>query len=360
MPPFERPLVIEMIRSESQKFSDRARRAGKFGQVPDDGQNLFTTHTANDWITLEQHTPNPQMLFGDFWQQDELCILFADTNAGKSILAVQIGDAIARGTPIGPFAAHAKNARVLYVDFELSGKQFQLRYDHHQHGAFRFHNHFYRAQFDPSASLPFQYKTFDDYIANALSQAVSKTGATVLIIDNITCLRSGTEHIAGALPLMKHLKALKTTYHLSILVLAHTPKRNPAQPLSANDLQGSKMLINLADSAFAIGTALRGPQCDTNKAQRYLKQIKQRSAMQLYGEDNVCLCHITMPSNCLRFEFTDFGHERTLLRSPTSAARQQLAQKVAELSATGLTQRQISSQLSISLGTVNSLLRQAV
>ena len=35
---FERPLVIEMIRSESQKFSDRARRGGKFGQVPDDGR----------------------------------------------------------------------------------------------------------------------------------------------------------------------------------------------------------------------------------------------------------------------------------------------------------------------------------
>jgi DNA-binding CsgD family transcriptional regulator len=50
-------------------------------------------------------------------------------------------------------------------------------------------------------------------------------------------------------------------------------------------------------------------------------------------------------------------HERTLLHSPTSAARQQLAQKIAELSATGLNQRQISQQLQVSLGTVNSLLR---
>ncbi|HTD41748.1 MAG TPA: hypothetical protein VK671_14060, partial [Mucilaginibacter sp.] len=107
---------------------------------------------------------------------------------------------------------------------------------------------------------------------------------------------------------------------------------------------------NLADSAFAIGTAT------LPKHQRYLKQIKQRSARQLYGEENVCLCHITMPGNCLQFEFTDVAHERTLLRSPANAARQQLAQKAAELYATGLTQRQISSQLSISLGSVNSLL----
>lgn len=349
--PLERPLVIEMIRSETRKFSDAARRAGKFGQVPDNGQNLFTLHTANDWITIEQHSPPPQMLFGEFWYQDELCILFADTNAGKSILAVQIGNGIAEGRPIGPFATHARNAKVLYVDFELTAKQFQTRYCNELNGGFRFHNHFYRAQFDNGANLPFNYKTVDDYISAGLNQQIKKTGATVLIIDNISCLRNGIEHISGAVPLMKHLKALKTQYNLSVLVLAHTPKRNPTRPLSANDLQGSKMLINFADSAFAIGTS------STNKQQRYLKQIKQRSGPQVFGEENVCLCHISKPMNCLQFEFTDFDHERQHLRSYTVAARLELAQKAAELSTQGLNQRQISQQLNISLGYVNKLIR---
>jgi hypothetical protein len=43
------------------------------------------------------------------------------------------------------------------------------------------------------------------------------------------------------------------------------------RPLSANDLQGSKMLINFCDSAFAIGKS------SNDKDLRYLKQIKQRS-----------------------------------------------------------------------------------
>jgi hypothetical protein len=348
---FERPPEIEMIRAETRKFSDAAHRAGKFGQIPDNGQNLFTLHTANDWIALEQHSPPPQMLFGDFWYQGELCILFADANAGKSILAVQIGNGIAGGQPIGPFATHARNAKVLYVDFELTAKQFQTRYFSEYGAGFRFHNHFYRAQFDASATLPFNYKTFDDYISAGLNQQIKGTNATVLIIDNISCVRNGTEHISGAIPVMKQLKALKTKYNLSVLVLAHTPKRNPTRPLSANDLHGSKMLINFADSAFAIGTST------TNKTQRYIKQIKQRSGPQVFGEENVILCHITKPGNCLQFEFTEFGHERDHLRSPTSAARNELAQKAAELSATGLSQRQISRELNVSLGYVNKLLK---
>jgi hypothetical protein len=38
-----------------------------------------------------------------------------------------------------------------------------------------------------------------------------------------------------------------------MLVLAHTPKRNLARPLTVNNLQDSKMLINFCDSAFATG-----------------------------------------------------------------------------------------------------------
>jgi len=108
--------------------------------------------------------------------------------------------------------------------------------------------------------------------------------ATVLIIDNITCLRGGTENAVVALRVMKNLRA---NHGLSILVLAHTPKRrNPARPLSADDLQGSKLLINFADSAFAIG------QSCAQTGLCYLRQIKQRNTRQVYSPDNVCLCRI--------------------------------------------------------------------
>ena len=93
----------------------------------------------------------------------------------------------------------------------------------------------------------------EDYLHDSIATAIQNTGARVLIIDNITYLRQETERAKDALPLMKHLKALKLEYNLSILALAHTPKRDQSKPLTLNDLQGSKMLMNFSDSSFCIG-----------------------------------------------------------------------------------------------------------
>jgi hypothetical protein len=118
----------------------------------------------------------------------------------------------------------------------------------------------------------------------------------------------------------------------------------------ADDLHGSKLLINLADSAFAIGTSC------TDQRQRYLKQIKQRSTAQVYGEDNVCLCRIAKPQNFLQFEFEGNSHECLHLRTCNMLKQELLTQKVVELSAKGLSQRQISRELHIAVGLVNKLM----
>ncbi len=55
-------------------------------------KGIFTIRTATRWIEEARLRPIPRMLFGEFWFEGELCILFADTNLGKSILAVQIGN----------------------------------------------------------------------------------------------------------------------------------------------------------------------------------------------------------------------------------------------------------------------------
>jgi hypothetical protein len=85
---------------------------------------------------------------------------------------------------------------------------------------------------------------------------------------------------------MKHLKALKNKYGLSILALAHTPKRDLSKPITRNDLQGSKMLINFCDSSFSIG------ESSSDKNIRYLKQIKARNTEIIYDTENVCVCQI--------------------------------------------------------------------
>lgn len=346
----ERPGNIEIIRTSIREITDRKIKAGKLGHMPDSrpGKDLFTIQTANKWIADERLKPNPKMLFGGFWLEQELCIMFADTNMGKSVLAVQLGNSISRAEPIEPFAIHAEPCTVLYLDFELSAKQFELRYTDHR-GIYNFGEGFFRAEFNATAEIPYQFKNFEEYVNNAIEYALVQTGARVLIIDNMTCLRNGTERAADALPLMKHLKELKDRLQLSILVLAHTPKRNPANPLTRNDLQGSKMLINFADSAFAIG------ESHTMPGYRYLKQIKQRSGNETYGQHNVCLCRLERRESFLQYTFTGYAHEHDHLRRPSQQQRDRLAAEIATLKAQGKSQRQIAAQLGIGLGTVNRL-----
>jgi Winged helix-turn-helix DNA-binding len=135
------------------------------------------------------------------------------------------------------------------------------------------------------------------------------------------------------------------------LVLAHTPKRNPSKPITRNDLQGSKMLINFCDSAFAIGESCR------EKGLRYLKQVKQRSTSEVYGGDNVCLFRIAKPLNFLQYEFVGYTPESAHLHKPSIRDKELLAGGITELSAQGLSQRQIAARLNVALGTVNRYMK---
>jgi RecA-family ATPase/DNA-binding CsgD family transcriptional regulator len=312
--------------------------------------NLFTLHSANKWMQLQSTQPDAQMLFGNFWHQDELCVLFADTNLGKSILAVQLGHEIGRGACIEPFANNAKPAKVLYIDFELSPRQFQSRYNE-RHTTHQFTDNLYRAEFNPEAQLPPGYHTFEQYINSGIESLIKHIGAQVLIIDNISCLRStSTGSVNEALTLMKHLKMLKTKYNLSILVLAHTPKRNPANPLSRNDMQGSKMLMNFADSAFAMG------ESNTKTGLRYLKQIKQRTGLEKYGVENICLFTLHKQYGYLSFNFEGYAHEFQHLRRHTQNQRLTLRLQALQYQADGLTQRKIARKMNLSVSTINRLI----
>ena len=184
-----------------------------------------------------------------------------------------------------------------------------------------------------------------------MERSINETGAKILIIDNITYLKSETEKAKDALPLMKHLKALKNKYGLSILALAHTPKRDLSKPITRNDLQGSKMLINFCDSSFSIG------ESQSDKNLRYLKQIKQRNTEQIYDAENVCVCQIDKPYNFLMFEFVNFGKEWEHLKQHTEKDKDDLNEKVSELKHQGRSLREIGAELNISHMKVSRILK---
>lgn len=319
-------------------------------EVKESSIGLFTLMPANQWIEQAKNRPIPLMLFGELWHESEICILFADTNLGKSILAVQIGDSISKGKQIKGFKLTAEQQPVLYFDFELSDKQFENRYSINYQEHYKFDANLKRIEINPDAEIP-TTEGFETALYNSIEQSIISTSAKVLIIDNLTYLKSATETSRDALPLMKDLKRLKSKYKLSILCLAHTPKRNLTLPITRNDLQGSKMLINFCDSAFAIGESYN------DKNLRYIKQIKQRNTEQIYDAENVITCQICKPSNFLHFEFLGFGTEKEHLKELSENDKNNKIEKVKQLSAEGKSQRQISLEIGLSLGAVNKYLK---
>lgn len=322
----------------------------KQGNEAKESKGLFTVKTASRWIEQAKTRPIPQMLFGELWFEGELCILFADTNLGKSILAVQIGNSISKGEQIRGFKLETPKQPILYFDFELSDKQFENRYSIQFEQHYSFDNNFIRVEINPDATIP-EAQTFEDYLNHSLERSITETGAKVLIIDNLTYLKNETEKAKDALPLMKHLKALKNKYGLSILALAHTPKRDLSKPISRNDLSGSKMLINFCDSSFSIG------ESHSDKNLRYLKQIKQRNTEQIYDAENVCVCQIDKPFNFLLFEFVNFGKEWEHLKQHSEKDKENLNEKVSELKKQGRSLREIGAELGISHMKVSRILK---
>ena len=283
--------------------------------------DLLEVKTANKWIEQASRRPIPRMLFSEFWFEQELCILFADTNVGKTILAVQIADSISRGQSIPGFKLETKAQKVIYCDFELNDKQFQSRYSRNYEVPYQFSDNFLRVEINPDADFP-EDASFEFALSNAIERVITDNGAKIVIIDNITYLRHENERAKDALPLMKHLKRLKSKYNLSLLVLAHTPKRDLTKPLTRNDLQGSKVLMNFCDSSFAIG------ESSSDSSFRYIKMIKVRSTEHIYDSYNIMVCQITKPDNFLHFNFLHLDSEYKHLKMVTERDREILEEEV--------------------------------
>ena len=283
--------------------------------------DLLEVKTANKWIEQASKRPIPRMLFSEFWFEQELCILFADTNVGKTILAVQIADSISRGQSIPGFKLETKAQKVIYCDFELNDKQFQSRYSRNYEDPYLFSDNFLRVEINPDADFP-EDASFEFALSNAIERVITDNGAKIVIIDNITYLRHENERAKDALPLMKHLKRLKSKYNLSLLVLAHTPKRDLTKPLTRNDLQGSKVLMNFCDSSFAIG------ESSSDSSFRYIKMIKVRSTEHIYDSYNIMVCQITKPDNFLHFNFLHLDSEYKHLKMVTERDREILEEEV--------------------------------
>ena len=88
-------------------------------------ERYFKVMSGAEWMVEANSMPLRKKLAGDLWFEGENAVLFADTNAGKSILAVQIADSISRGVAIDPLELTAVAQPVIYFDFEMEAPQFR-------------------------------------------------------------------------------------------------------------------------------------------------------------------------------------------------------------------------------------------
>jgi predicted ATP-dependent serine protease len=309
-------------------------------------KNILMDKMANEWLEIASKLENPKPLFGNIWHQGEVGVLFANTGKGKSILAVQLADAISKGETL--LNTKIEKHKVLYFDFELSTKAFQQRYSTNNTELYTFSNNFIRVEIDRAVNFEHKEFSFEQLVIESIKTQVDKNKAEVLIIDNITFLAASNEKSHEALALMKLILDISRKENVSILLIAHTPKRDIYSPIQLEDLAGSKALSNFIDVCFCVGESVQGDNI------RYIKQLKNRNYPIEYGQENVINCELIKEKSFLKLNMIDFGTEKSHLQNDSGNKRIIKAQNLKD---SGKTNIEIAETLGVSARTVGRWLK---
>lgn len=312
-------------------------------------KNVLMSKLANEWLEIGLKMDNPDELFGKIIHEGEVGIMFSNTGKGKSLLAVQLADAISNGNPI--LGLRSKKNKVIYFDFELSTKAFQQRYSNDNNTLYNFSNDFIRVEIDRNQIIETKNVSFEELIIESIKGQIIRAQAKVIIIDNITFLSASNEKSQEALALMKFILDVSRKDNCSILLIAHTPKRDIYTPIQLEDLAGSKALSNFVDVCFCIGESVKGSDI------RYIKQLKNRNYPIEFGPDNVINCQITKENCFLKFDFLGFGSEKSHLQQDNKETDLNKYQKARDLKNSGKSNVEIANTFKCSEKTIRRWLK---
>lgn len=79
---------------------------------------MFEYSTLNEIVEYGMKAEKREYLYKNLWIEKELTVFFGAANVGKSMIAVQIAEEIAK-----------KGKKVMYFDYELSEQQLSDRYE---------------------------------------------------------------------------------------------------------------------------------------------------------------------------------------------------------------------------------------
>ena len=322
-----------------------------------DGLDFIMGQSLNSMMMEEQRKPVPEILWGGdgngnaLWFENEFAILFGRTNTGKSLYAVQIAEHI----------SGELGKTVLYLDLELSMKQFQERYTSKDGELHVWPDNLHR----PDLSMVGDGLYDSGRFLPLIRKMMAKVNARVLILDNLTFLvNNGGMKAEDVKPICQEFcNWAKEGY--SILVVNHTPKIQPFTPLDINHCLGSSMLTNFVQSVFAIGTDSSNPSTG-----RYVKQLKSRNG-RIVWEGNHVIPYVidkTLDPTMLRFIQSAQLHQTGMdTQIPIQTAREcdllkdadnmQLEQ-IRKLHGQGMSNRKIAGELNLSPTTVGKRLKE--
>ena len=254
---------------------------------------------ANEYIDELKNWQPAEMLFDEFWRKGELALVFGPPGSGKSILAVQIAEAVARGRAIDGFRMPDRGRRVLYVDLDTSGAQFLARNtilnaDKAKVKPHEFSDRFYRES-PPDAEV----------LVSWLREAVKAIGARAVVIDSLAAVRKTHDGVRETLGLMRELRAVRDELGISILVVTDCVDARRGKMLTEADMGRSRVLCGTADSVFAISRHA------THTDHRLIVQTLSRNAPLVWTAGNAPLCSIVREeTGLLAFRFDELYASR--------------------------------------------------
>ncbi len=291
-------------------------------------QSFLSFDKANGFLEEGKKMEPARELVPHVMVEHETTILFGDTGLGKSTFAMQVANEIA-----------LQGKRVQIVNFELAKQQMAQRYKDKE---------FSDNLFVSTVDYALMHDVTDQ--ANILAEIermAVENDIDVLVIDNLTNLCVNSKEGGEAGNIMLRLLGLRMQHQWTILVLAHVPKRKPGDPLTLNDLAGSKLISNFADNVVGINKSKK------DKNMRYLIQLKYRSLPIELDYKNVQELMLTTSDGWLHFEYGGYGEEISHLprsRDEKEELEREILKELRE--SNPLSYRDIAEKLVTTLGKV--------
>ena len=321
---------------EAKKYRKLAEQYRRSDKTIWDWNSMLESRPAKDWRRDDLGKPVKKReaadLFGTLWREGELAVLAGGTGVGKSILAVQIAESIARGTRVEPFRptvpqirnprSAIRNREILYFDLEHTADQFWQRYtvtDGRRSLKYDFSSRNIRVGVRTEIDPPEAFRgNLTEYLFHSIEAKIRHSGIPLVIIDSLAHLAPTANRLTAVI---RTLRLWCAQSNLSILVVANCrekvrSRRSEVSNSSLTDIHSS--LSAYADSVFTLAPSTMREDV------RYIKQLKSTSTPITLDDRSVATFNLTrippvgtrapLPASTSATEPTEI----TELRSPTA------------------------------------------